>query len=466
VWIVPLLTVIVISLDLWLANLNRTSGPAQLSDLTTLGSAVIGALVVSRRPRNAVGWLLCAVGVLASLTSLVWDYGFHAVVAAGAGWPLGSQALWLGNWLWVPAAGIALPALTVRLPNGHAGHAWRAIDGLAIAGTVALVLAMALAPGGLDIRTSARNPFGVEGAAALLSGLRWLGYLFVAAAVIGSVASLVGRLRRAKGDEREQIKWIAGAGVIVALALAYGFVRQVFFGQVLYFALVPFFIATASVPIAIGVAVLKYRLYEVNLIINRALVYGGLTAALAGLYALSIALTQRLLSISGQRSDAAILLTAFVGATAFTPLKGWLQSAVDRRFEIRDPVRDVNSFRDRLDVVVDALDPSRLAPEFVNHLASSFQAEFVSLSLDANGRMTPRYSSGMAHGEPALTIALRSQGEEIGVLALGQRHDGLAYTQHDKQALQRCADSMADAISLWTTKAPRVAPDLTVATTP
>jgi hypothetical protein len=321
---------------------------------------------------------------------------------------------------------------------------------VAITGTTALVLATALAPGTLDQRTSVRNPFGVDGTQSLLTAGLWLGYVFVAAAVLGSVASILARLRAARGDETEQIKWIAGAGAILALALAYGFVRQVFFGQALFDALVPFFVASITVPLAIGVAVLKYRLYEINLIINRALVYGSLTAGLAGLYALSISMTQLLVTVSGQRSEIAILLTAFVGATAFTPVKGWLQSAVNSRFAVHDPVADLNSFRERIDVVVNMLDPSRMARQLVDHLGASFQPQFVLLSLESEGHMAPFYGIGNTSGNPALTIPLRSQGRKIGVLALGDRRGGAVYTSQDENALELCANSMADAFVLRT----------------
>jgi hypothetical protein len=449
-WAIAFVTFLLSATDLWLSRLNGTVGPAQLVQLTTLGSAVIGALLASRRPRNPVGWFLCAIALTSGFSPLVWDYGYHALVAAPGSGPFGAQAFWLGNWLWLVVAGFFLPALVVRLPNGHAGRGWRLVDWLAITGSTALVLATALAPGMLDIRTSARNPYGVDGAQTLLTSLLWLGYVLVAAAVAGSVASMAARLGRAHGDEREQIKWIAGSGAILALALAYGFVRQVFFGQVLFTALVPFFMATVTVPISIGVAVLKYRLYEINLIINRALVYGSLTAALAGLYALSIAVTQVLVSVSGQRSEVAILLTAFVAATAFTPLKEWLQSAVDTKFSVRDPVAELNSFRERIDVVVNTLDPRRMARQLVDHLGASFQARFVLLSLESDGRIAPFYSTGSTSDDPALTIPLRSQGREVGVLTLGVRRGGAAYTSHDKEALELCANSVADAFLMWT----------------
>jgi hypothetical protein len=446
--VAALVTVVFVAIDLWLSRQNHTTGAAQLVQFTTVGCAVMGALVASRRPRNPVGWILCAIAILAAFSTLVWDYGFHAVASARDSWPLGLQAFWLGDWIWLPVVCLGLPALTVRLPNGHHGGAWRAVDWLAILGTTALVLATALAPGTLDIRASAQNPFGLQGAEGWLLGLRWAGYAAVAAAAVGSVASLLWLMRRARGDEREQIKWIASAETLVAVTLAYGFVSQVVVDQTLVNALVPFFIATITLPTAIAISVLKYRLYEINLIINRALVYGTLTAGLAGLYALSVALAQILVGATGQRSNAAILITAFTGATLFTPAKERLQRIVNRRFAVLDPAGEMDSLRKNIDLVVNVLDADRIARRVVADVASSFEARFVVLSLASNSELVPFQHVGEPSGQAALKLPMRSRGQEIGVLSLGKRRGGLPYSHRDVEALQLCADAVADALAV------------------
>jgi hypothetical protein len=270
----------------------------------------------------------------------------------------------------------------------------------------------------------------------------------VATAVLVSVLALAGRMSRSRGDEHEQVKWIATSGAIIACALIYGFGRQALAGEALYDALVPFLVATATLPVSIGVAVLKYRLYDIDLIINRALVYGTMTAGLAGLYALSLSLTQILVGATGQRSAAAILLTAFVGSTAFTPAKGRIQQAVDRRFSVRDPVANVNSLRAQVEIVAQVLDAQRIARRLVDDLAADYQARFVSLSLNIDGQMVPFHTSGDLNDRVAMAISLRSRDREVGVLSLGERIGGVSYKPRDHHAVQQCADAVGDVIDL------------------
>jgi hypothetical protein len=448
-WIAALACTALISVDLWLANQTGLTQLTATSDLTIVGTAVVGAVLVSRRPRNPVGWILCGIGFTASLGQFAWNYGYYAVTLGAGSAPFGLPTFWLGTWIWLVPLGVGLPTLTVRLPNGHAAGALRLVDWLAVGGTAALIVATALMPGPLDPRSTVLNPFGIPGAGRWFIALRWAGYLAVGAAVVAAVAWLVNRLRGSHGEVREQIKWIASSGALMTIALIYGFLRQVFGNENLYDAMVPFLIATATLPLSIGVAVLKYRLYQIDLIINRALVYGCLTAGLAGLFAVSLGIAQQFVAYTGQRSEAAILMTAFIGTTAFTPVKQVLQRAVDSKFSVIDPVANVNSLRAQVEVVVHILDGQRIARRLVDDLAADYRARFVSLSLKSNGQMIPFHSTGEAADRPVVAIPLHSQGQEVGVLSLGERHGGLSYTPRDRQALQLCADAVADAMAWW-----------------
>jgi hypothetical protein len=448
-WAAALATAVLLAIDLWLSNQNRLVGLTAAGDLTVLGMAVIGALIASQRPRNPVGWILCAVGFVATLGQFAWCYGYYGLAVATPPMPFAVQSLWVAQWLWLPALGAGLSTLVVRLPNGDIARNLQFVDWLAVSGAAALVVATALMPGVVDPRVTALNPHGVDGAQRVLVPLLWAGYAAVALAVLAPAASLVDRLRDSRGDEREQIKWIASAVAVVVAFLIYGLARRVFGGENLYDALVPFLVSTVTLPVAIGVAVLKYRLYDIDLLINRALVYGLMTAGLAGLYALSIALTQMLVGATGQRSAAAILVTAFVGTTAFTPAKGWLQTAVDSRFSVRDPVASMDSLRAQVEVVAEVLDAQRIARRLVEDLAADYRARFVSLSLNSDGQMIQFHTSGDPTGHVALTIPLRSKNREVGVLSLGDRIGGLPYRSRDHRALQDCADAVGDVIDLW-----------------
>ena len=448
-WTAALVTTVLLAIDLWLANQNHLVALTAAGDPTLLGMAGIGALIASRRSRNPVGWILCAIGYSASLAQFAWCYGYYGLSIAAAPTPLALQSMWAAQWLWLPALGVGLSTLSVRLPNGHIVGKLQFVDWVAVAGAAALVVATALMPGQVDPRVTAANPFGMAGAQRVLVPLLWAGYAAVAIAMLAPAASLVSRLRGSHGDEREQIKWIALAVVVVATGLIYGLARRVFGGDNLYDALVPFLVSTVALPLAIGVAVLKYRLYDIDLLINRALVYGVMTAGLAGLYAFSIAVTQMLVGAASQRSAAAILLTAFVGTTAFTPAKSRLQTAVDSRFAVRDPVANMESLRAQVEVVAQVIDAQRIARRLVDDLAADYKARFVSLSLNTDGRTIPFHTSGDTRGQAALTIPLRSHGHEVGVLTLGDRLGGLPYKPRDQRALQECADAVGDVIDLW-----------------
>lgn len=445
-WALAIGTISLAGADLWLEGRNGTSSPADVAELTFVASAIIGAVLTLRRPRNPVGWFLCILPFVSSVTFTVGAYGDFTFLRAAGSLPLGAQAIWLSFLLWVPVVGLGLPMLIVRLPDGHIERGWRWVDWLAAGGTLALLASNALMPGRMTALTNTPNPFGLDGAMGLLGGVRVGGYVLVVAALAGSVAGLFSRLRTARGDEREQIKWIASSGAAMTAALLLGFISQASLHEYLGNALTPFFFASLTLPVAIGVAVLKYRLYEINLIINRTLVYGTMTAGLAGLYAAATALAQALIAFTGQRSNVAVLLTAFVGAMTFTPVKGWLQTAVDRRFAVSDPAAEVDGLRRQIELVVNVLDPHLIARRLVDHIAASFQPTSVSLNLLANGELVPLHSRGEPSSQAVLSIPLQSHDADLGVLKLGERRGGLTYTERDRMALRQCADAVADAL--------------------
>lgn len=173
--IAALISTALISVDLWLANQTGQTQLTATSDLTIVGTAVVGAVLVSRRPRNPVGWILCGIGFTASLSQFAWSYGYYALTLGANSAPFGLPVFWLGQWIWLLPLGVGLPTLTLRLPNGHVTGAIRLVDWLAIGGTTALIVATALMPGILDPRSTVLNPFGIPGAGTWFVGLRWVG---------------------------------------------------------------------------------------------------------------------------------------------------------------------------------------------------------------------------------------------------------------------------------------------------
>ncbi len=426
-------------------------------------TALLGALVASRKPDNSVGWLMCASSLAATLLFLPMDYGYIALVVERGSWPLGGIALWLNAWDWAPLLGMFLPLLAVRFPDGKVTSQWRIVDWLATAGTAALIVSVALASADVLRRflplsqTQAaglllplvQNPLGTSLPAGLLGQVRIVGLAVIVLGYVSSAASLVARFRRARGDERLQLKWVAYSGVLIAVAAVYAAVAWIFLGWAPGDALLPLDFAVFSLPLAIGIAILRYRLYDIDLIINRTLVYGGMTAILAAAYTAGVQLFQRLfVSESGQKSDAAYVLTAFVVVVGFSPLKDWLQHQVDRRLGGSNPTRALDQFSSRVDAVVSVLDVDRIACGLLDEAVSAFNVRGGALYLQSGTSASPTYSLGDLNGEGVIEVALRHEGRQFGRLVLGSRRGGVAYTVQDRDALQRSADSVGEALAL------------------
>jgi hypothetical protein len=214
-------------------------------------------------------------------------------------------------------------------------------------------------------------------------------------------------------------------------------------------ALIPFTFATLSLPVAIGIAILRYRLYEIDLIINRTLVYGSLTAILGAVYAAVITLLNRLfISASGQRSDAAYVVTAFVVVVASSPLKDWLQRQVDRRVPHASPSTVLEEFKGDVDVVISVIDVRRVARRLLDRAVAAFDARGAALYLHSSGSSNPFYSRGRLNGEEGVEVILRYEERQLGRLVLGSRRGDISYSPHDLEVLQRSADSVSEALAL------------------
>lgn len=256
-------------------------------------------------------------------------------------------------------------------------------------------------------------------------------------------------LRRAGSDERLQLKWFAYSSGLFAATLVYGAPAWNFFGQPLYLALTPLEFAGLTLPVAIAVAILRYRLYDIDLIINRTLVYGGLTAILGAVYAAVVTPLNRLfISASGQKSDAAYVVTAFVVVVASSPVKDWLQRQVDRRVRHRSPAAVLDEFRADVESVVSVIDVNKVACRLLDEAVIAFDARAAALYLTSNPASGPVYSHGRMNGEDAVEVLLRHEGRELGRLVLGGRRGQIGYSQADLRLLQRSADTVSEVLVL------------------
>ena len=354
-WSLAALSVVMFvgSVALWVLA-HSTHVPRSLdADLTTgglLGQALflvfplVGALIASRRPENPIGWLCLVDGLLWTTTNML-DYHSVYVMASPGSVPFPVGLAGVNHWLWVPTVGLLGTYVFLLFPDGRLpSRRWRPLAWLSGVVIASGSLGLMLSPGPLDMPRGIRNPFGLE-AAPWVAVAAYAILPLLPLCMLASALSLVMRYRRSRGDVRQQIKWIAFAASLVALTYLIAIVAlfihpsEIWFaaGLPLWLDLIEYaaLLSITSVPIAIGFAVLKYRLYDIDLIINRTLVYGSLTGALALVYFGGVTVTQALFrNITGQEQlpQLVIVASTLVIAALFNPLRRRIQAFIDRRF--------------------------------------------------------------------------------------------------------------------------------------
>jgi hypothetical protein len=371
----------------WAADLGVGS---MVGGALFLAFPLVGALIASRRPKNAVGWLCLAVGLLWALSGVCDYYGFYGAATPGSV-PFPVVAAGISDWIWVPAIGLLGTYVLLLFPDGRLpSRRWRPLAWLSGAVILLLSLGIMLAPGRLDNLAGVRNPTGIEGAEWLVAGAYALLPL-LPLCMLASALSLLLRYRRSGGEERQQIKWIAFAASVVVVLYAVAMIASFVFpeeawttaGSVWWLNLLTYVVLASFtlVPIAVGIAVLKYRLYDIDLLINRALVYGPLTAMLALVYFGGVVgLQATLRGLTSQESTLAVVASTLVIAALFNPLRRGVQGLVDRRFYRRkyDAAKTLAAFSATLR---DETDLDTLANDLVEVARRTVQPAHVSLWL-------------------------------------------------------------------------------------
>ncbi len=249
-----------------------------------LAFSVVGALIATRRPDNAVGWILCAAGLCFALASFAGEYSTHALVTEPGSLPGGDVMAWLGSWIWPPAIILVFTYLLLLFPDGRLpSRRWRPVAWLGAVAIVITVIPVAITAwpmrGPILTNIGDDAPAGATDAFKLAFNIQVAGVLLMFVLGIASAASLVIRFRRASGDERAQLKWFAYAGAfLVAAIIANSPLFNEFGGSVLPS------IALLMVPVAVGIAILKYRLYDIDVVINKTVVVAVLAAFVTAVY--------------------------------------------------------------------------------------------------------------------------------------------------------------------------------------
>jgi hypothetical protein len=353
-----------------------------------IGYSVIGAIIASRLPEHPIGWLCCVIGFMGAVEHFSSEYAIYALVAHQEALAGGNVMLWLSNWVWIVMFGLIV-YLILLFPNGRLPNSrWRWFAWFSVVLTLLGATMMAISPDStLDVLGSSGNPhisfpnlLGIKG---LPNLYRPVQTLTLALGLVGAASVLVGR-RNARGIERQQIKWLLYASAIFFVG---NFLKNTIFsplgGMSWGLWLGYLFVAVGGLggPIAIGIAILRYRLYEIDTLINRTLVYGVLTVTLVALYLGGIVVLQRVfVLLTGQQSTLAVVASTLLIAALFTPLRRRIQGFIDRRFYRRkyDARKTLEAFSGKLR---DETDLNALSDDLVGVVRETMQPAHVSLWL-------------------------------------------------------------------------------------
>jgi hypothetical protein len=388
-WVVFPLVVVLTLGGIYLSVLNRAvdePGAAgvvvsTLPDLVALGLLALGLLVAHGRPANPVGWIIAGTVVTAGLTDFVESYAVYALYTDPGSLPGGETMAWLSNWTFIPVLFAAPSMLFLLFPDGKlVSRRWVPVFWVVILTTCAAITTSIFQPVLNDPPfEGVVNPLGFAPPQALLAPLSYIGWPGMAASFLVAALAMILRLRRSRGVERQQLKWLAAAAAVLPLASVSGVVLyylgyESIAGFLAIFSIFPIFLAA-------GYAILRYRLYDIDLIINRTLVYGSLTATLVAGYVGTVVVLQRaLVFFTGQESTLAVVASTLVIAALFNPLRRRFQAFIDRLFYRRkyDAAKTLEAFSIKLR---DETDLDALGSDLVSVVRETMQPAHASLWL-------------------------------------------------------------------------------------
>jgi signal transduction histidine kinase len=408
------------------------------SSVTTITYTLVGALVVSRHPRNPIGWIFSTEGVLFGLTLLAGDYTM-AGQSGEAKLPGIEIAQWLSLWIWIPTTILPLTFLLLLFPDGHLpSPRWRPIAWSAGLGLALYIVSTALHPRPPVDPSPRDNPFGISGAAGALERLSVVILPLLVVGTFGALAALVVRFRRSRGIEREQLKWLAYGGILAILGIsvmgAWSSSRPD--DLVAYeWTLTSVWVGLTVIAIAAGIAILRHRLYDINVIINRTLVYGALSAGVVGLYVLLVAALGALFQSSGNLLIA--LLATGLAAFLIQPLRTRWQRSVNRLMygERDDPYTVLSRLSQQLKTT---LAPTAVLPSIAEAVAQTLKLPYVALALRQGNRLEIAAAYGIPAGEP-MRLPLVYQAETVGQLLVAPRAPGEVFTPAEQRLLEDIA---------------------------
>ena len=447
-WLLAGLSIALVSVgaSLSLAYVARTGSLRPLIShqglvpFVTLAYALLGGMVASRQPRVIVGWLYLATAILYALNAVAVGYTVYRVLVPASWQPWSDILAWLNRWVWIPAQVLPLVFALLFFPDGRLpSPRWRLLAIIAGFGLAATTLSVALHPGPITSwNIPGANPFGVPAARAWLEPLLTIGSVLLALSALGAFVALGLRLRRARGIGRAQLKWVVFTGLVLLLTGGLGTVlAQSWMSRSAAYemSIVLTEFVVVGLAVAVSIAILRYRLYDIDLVINRALVYGALTASVLALYGFVVGGLGVLLQARG--SVALSLLGVGLVAIAAQPLRERLQRAVNRMMygDRDDPYAVLSRLGQRLEAT---LAPEAVLPTIVETVALALKLPYAAIRLQQDGRE----QVVAAYGQPTAELQhwpLANQGTTVGELVLSPRAPGEAFNPADRRLLDDLA---------------------------
>jgi signal transduction histidine kinase len=431
---------------------------ALLTGVLSLAYPTVGALIASRLPTNPIGWIFCGVGVLYATRRFTIAYADYALLE---NWslPWGRYVAWFSTWLGYAGLILAGVFLMLLFPEGRLpSRRWRIVAGGAVLGAALTALGDAFAP---DLRTHpyVMNPFVIVGYIGgfttyeVFIGSALVGRTLLLTSSLAALFSLIARLYRARGDERQQLKWFLYAAVPAAVSLSPvllinyclpdSFPINVLFNptnellwqlynDVIYVAVA----ALLVLPVFTYIAILRYHLYDIDVIINRTLVYGALTACVVALYVLVVGYLSVVLR-TGTNLAISLAATGLI-AVLFAPLRDWFQRRVNRLMygERDEPYKVLSELGASLEAT---LAPESVLPTVVETVARALKLPYAAITLKQDGEFVEAARYGKKpEGEP-LILPLTYQQETVGQLVVSPRAPGESFTKSDVRLLRDLA---------------------------
>jgi len=447
-------------------------GPAfaLLTGVLSLAAPTVGALIASRLSINPIGWIFCGVGLLYTAQRFSSAYADYALLQNFA-FPGGEYVAWFSGLIDFSGPILAGVFVMLLFPDGHLlSRRWQIVAWAAVLGTALRALYDAFYPDDLNTHSFVKNPFGVVG---VIGGRITTYDFFTASALVGdtllltsilaALFSLFVRLHRAWGDERQQLKWflyavvpaVVGFSFILLSYIIVDFTELVFinpfepFGEISWsIHYVPVF-SLLFVPVFTYIAIVRYHLYDIDVVINRTLVYGALSACVVGVYVLTIVALGALFQVQGNLA-VSLLATGLV-AVLFQPLRSRLQRSVNRLMygERDDPYAVISRLGRRLEAT---LAPDTVLPTLVETIAQALKLPYAAILLKEDEGLRTAAAYGSPRGEPE-TLPLVYQREELGRLVLSPRSPGEGFSDADRSLLEdlaRQAEVAVHAVRLTT----------------